>query len=322
MNIYNSEIDLYIDYNSLTTSCSSECFFSDQEMRTSWLLRQKMCQWTGALPLEIAAQQQQQQQQQPPPQPYRRDLDSSKEYRQNVFETLCMLKLLNQDEIGVTLIRLFVVSGKKTVEPNMELAFLNIAQDVIFNDGNERSHFKLELYFLLADENSGVPSKIFYETHPQSLSSSSSSSSSPPHQINFRVQKSLFGSKDDIEMFFLKTHPTLEAILYPNFNLASYMFLQSVVKWKRKNNNRDNGIIKNDARLIKNCLKRPVLTFHQAIALIKVFNFTSIYRDNNDNSKDFASQWEQFGATFMRHMSENCSEFIEPTYECDVITLS
>ena len=39
-------------------------------------------------------------------------------------------------------------------------------------------------------------------------------------------------------------------------------------------------------------------------------------------AKDFASQWEQFGATFTCQMSENCSEFIEPTYECDIVTLS
>ena len=96
----------------------------------------------------------------------------------------------------------------------------------------------------------------------------------------------------------------------------------SVVKWKRKNNTRDNGIIKNDTGLIKNCLKKTVLTFHQAIALIKVFRFISIYRVNIVNSKDFASQWEQFGATFTRQMSENCSEFIEPAYECDIVTLS
>ena len=245
IHVYN----LYVDYRELVDDHG--CFFSQQEIGSSDLLRlygERIGDQKKSKPNISSCG------------------SSMNEYHQNIFRTIHLLSQLNKDEIGCTVVRLFLVYGAKDSDPHPELivesAFLTIANEIIRKgfDGDDGKDFKVKLYFLIANEYTGVPTHVYESegNHNQSKVS----------RMRMFVPKCT-GTK--AASTFLKSFPTMEAIMYPTSHLKSYMFLKRVLHWRRVNSNKPKMVATFSSNISKQCLERPVVMFHRPISLEHLF---------------------------------------------------
>ena len=176
-----NDYNLYVDYRELVDDHG--CFFSQQELGSSDLLSNIISGWLYG---ERIGDQKKSK-------PNISSCGSSmNEYHQNIFRTIHLLSQLNKDEIGCTVVRLFLVFGAKDSDPHpepiVESAFLTIANKII-RKGFEKT-LRLSCTFLLR---------------------TSTLESQPTSRMRICVPKYI-GTK--AVSTFLKSFPTMEAISF------------------------------------------------------------------------------------------------------------
>ena len=316
--LYDNDFNLYIDYDGLTTRSSSRCFFSNQEVSSSSKIQNLLGQWTGTYDVN-------QEKEDGCDESYRNDLASSNRYRETLYRTLDTLRQLNSDEPGKTLIRLFlVVRSNVLTEPNMEMSFLNVAKDVILHqnsssssNNNINNKIELKFYFLVANEMSGKPTHIYQPLENEEEKEEEEEEEEEEENTELYLKPiSLVGTED--VTILLKSYPTMEAVLYPHPNLSTYMFLMSVLAWKRLQIGPPQDFI--NSRLMEDCVRRPVIVFHQPFAFKRILeDITASYSWESPQTNEFASMWVQKGAKYVEYLYSNCTAGFTPTYKSDVV---
>ena len=109
----------------------------------------------------------------------------------------------------------------------------------------------------------------------------------------------------------------MEVVLYPHPDLSTYMFSMSVLAWKRLHQTSGPQQIFIKSRVMEDCVRRPVIIFHQPFAIKRILEV--ITGNYSPQTNEFATMWVQNGGKYVDYLFKNCTARFIPTSISNVV---